>query len=76
MILRASLQDKPKGKHKKKKSAFIPHFYRSKRRAILGSQNNIFMLESYYYISVKRAKSLFNKSLCKKGVLIGVVLVH
>jgi len=35
MILRASLQDKkPKGKDKKKKkSAFIPHFYRSMRRA-------------------------------------------
>jgi hypothetical protein len=69
MILRASLQDKPRGKDKKK------IWLISKGRAILESQNNMFMFESYSYISVKRARSLFNKYLCKRGVLIGVVLV-
>ena len=67
---------KKKAKRKiNKKLVFIPHFYSSNEIAIFERQNNIFILESYSYVLIKRAKSLFNIFLCKRGVLIGVVLV-
>jgi hypothetical protein len=67
-------REKKKAKGKIKKIGF-PYFYSSNEIAIFERQNSISMLESYSYILIKRAKSLFNIFLCKKGVLIGVVLV-